>query len=99
MEGAASDYRTCQRVLSVSRGFREKRCGILTIDPHQFEGLERFIAFLEDLKGRREPPRAYRHLRVGPEGGAREGRGADPALPGGGARRAQRYRRAPFPGD
>jgi ferredoxin-NADP reductase len=31
----------------------------LTIDPHQFESLERFIAFLEDLKGRREPPRAY----------------------------------------
>jgi len=31
----------------------------LTIDPHQFEGLERFIAFLEDLKGKREPPRAY----------------------------------------
>src|SRR5215470_1589685 len=31
----------------------------LTIDPHQFEALERFIAFLEDLKGRREPPRAY----------------------------------------
>ncbi len=31
----------------------------LTIDPHQFEGLERFIAYFEDLKGRREPPRAY----------------------------------------
>jgi len=31
----------------------------LTIDPHQFAALERFIAFLEDLKGRREPPRAY----------------------------------------
>jgi len=31
----------------------------LTIDPHQFEGLERFIAFLEDLKGRKEPARAY----------------------------------------
>src|SRR5258706_3150321 len=31
----------------------------LTIDPHQFESLERFTAFLEDLKGRREPPRAY----------------------------------------
>jgi len=31
----------------------------LTIDPHQFEALERFISFLEDLKGRREPPRAY----------------------------------------
>jgi 3-ketosteroid 9alpha-monooxygenase subunit B len=31
----------------------------LTIDPHQFESLERFISFLEDLKGKREPPRAY----------------------------------------
>jgi 3-ketosteroid 9alpha-monooxygenase subunit B len=31
----------------------------LTVDPHQFGGLERFVAFLEDLKGRREPPRAY----------------------------------------
>jgi 3-ketosteroid 9alpha-monooxygenase subunit B len=31
----------------------------LTIDPHQFEALERFTAFLEDLKGRKEPPRAY----------------------------------------
>jgi ferredoxin-NADP reductase len=31
----------------------------LTIDPHQFESLQRFTAFLEDLKGKREPPRAY----------------------------------------
>jgi 3-ketosteroid 9alpha-monooxygenase subunit B len=31
----------------------------LTIDPHQFEGLERWTAYLEDLKGKREPPRAY----------------------------------------
>jgi 3-ketosteroid 9alpha-monooxygenase subunit B len=31
----------------------------LTIDPHQFPALERFTSFLEDLKGRREPPRAY----------------------------------------
>jgi 3-ketosteroid 9alpha-monooxygenase subunit B len=31
----------------------------LTIDPHQFESLERFTTFLEDLKGRKEPPRAY----------------------------------------
>ena len=30
----------------------------LTIDPHQFEALERFTAFLEDLKERKEPPRA-----------------------------------------
>src|SRR5258705_12705269 len=31
----------------------------LTVDPHQFDALERFTSFLEDLKGRREPPRAY----------------------------------------
>jgi 3-ketosteroid 9alpha-monooxygenase subunit B len=31
----------------------------LAIDPHQFDGLERFIAFLEDIKGKREPARAY----------------------------------------
>jgi 3-ketosteroid 9alpha-monooxygenase subunit B len=31
----------------------------LTIDPHQFEALERFTAFFEDEKGKREPPRAY----------------------------------------
>jgi ferredoxin-NADP reductase len=31
----------------------------LTVDPHQFEALERFTSFLEDLKGRREPARAY----------------------------------------
>lgn len=31
----------------------------LTIDPHQFEALERFIAYFEDIKGKREAPRAY----------------------------------------
>src|SRR3954469_12321381 len=31
----------------------------LTIDPHQFEALARFISFFEDVKGKREPPRAY----------------------------------------
>ncbi|HTN53642.1 MAG TPA: oxidoreductase [Anaeromyxobacter sp.] len=31
----------------------------LTIDPHQFEALERWVAYLEDAKGRREAPRAY----------------------------------------
>jgi len=31
----------------------------LTIDPHIFPELERFTAFLEDMKGRKEPPRAY----------------------------------------
>jgi ferredoxin-NADP reductase len=38
----------------------EYRAGhFLTIDPHQFEALERFTSFLEDLKGKRELPRAY----------------------------------------
>ncbi len=31
----------------------------LTIEPHQFAALERWVDYLEDLKGRREPPRAY----------------------------------------
>ena len=31
----------------------------LTIDPHQFEALDRFTQFLEFLKGKPEPPRAY----------------------------------------
>ncbi len=30
-----------------------------TIDPHIFPSLERFTAFLEDQKGKKEPPRAY----------------------------------------
>ena len=38
----------------------EYRAGhFLTIDPHQFESLKRFIAFFEDVKGRRETARAY----------------------------------------
>lgn len=38
----------------------EYRAGhFLTIDPHQFESLARFTAFLEDLKGKRETVRAY----------------------------------------
>src|ERR1051326_2708087 len=31
----------------------------LTIDPHQFPALEQFVSFLEELKGRKEPPRPY----------------------------------------
>lgn len=31
----------------------------LTIDPHQFPSLDRFIRYLEDQKGKKEPPRAY----------------------------------------
>ena len=31
----------------------------LTIDPHQFDALERFISYFEEVKGKKEPPRAY----------------------------------------
>ncbi|MFQ5509431.1 MAG: oxidoreductase [Leptospirillia bacterium] len=31
----------------------------LTIDPHQFKSLDRFTRYLEDIKGRKESPRAY----------------------------------------
>jgi 3-ketosteroid 9alpha-monooxygenase subunit B len=51
---------TTTLVLFTGNDRLEYRAGhFLTIDPHQFEALERFTAFLEDLKGRREPPRAY----------------------------------------
>ncbi|MCI0656412.1 MAG: oxidoreductase, partial [Acidobacteria bacterium] len=31
----------------------------VTIDPHQFPALERFTAYFEDMKGKKEPARAY----------------------------------------
>jgi 3-ketosteroid 9alpha-monooxygenase subunit B len=31
----------------------------ITIDPHQFEGIQRWTQFLEHQKGKQEPPRAY----------------------------------------
>src|SRR5215510_273816 len=31
----------------------------LTLDPHDFPELERFTSYLEDVKGKKEPPRAY----------------------------------------
>jgi ferredoxin-NADP reductase len=31
----------------------------LTIDPHQFDALARWTAYLEEAKGKKEPPRAY----------------------------------------
>jgi ferredoxin-NADP reductase len=31
----------------------------LTISPHQFPALERWAKYLEDIKGKKEPPRAY----------------------------------------
>jgi ferredoxin-NADP reductase len=31
----------------------------LTVEPHEFPALERFIAYFEDIKGKKEPARAY----------------------------------------
>ncbi len=39
----------------------------LTVDPHQFEALERWVAYLEDVKGKREVPRAYSLASAPPE--------------------------------
>lgn len=51
---------TATLVLFTGNDRLDYRAGhFLTIDPHQFEALERFIAFFEELKGKREPPRAY----------------------------------------
>jgi 3-ketosteroid 9alpha-monooxygenase subunit B len=51
---------TTTLVLFTGNDRLEYRAGhFLTIDPHQFESLERFIAYFEDLKGKREPARAY----------------------------------------
>lgn len=59
-EAIAETPDTTTLVLFTGNDRLDYRAGhFLTIDPHQFDGLERFIAFLEDLKGRREPPRAY----------------------------------------
>lgn len=39
---------------------RDYRAGqYVSIDPHQFAGLRSFVGFLEQQKGRSEPPRAY----------------------------------------
>jgi ferredoxin-NADP reductase len=51
---------TATLVLFTGNDRLEYRAGhFLTIDPHQFEALERFIGFFEDQKGKREPARAY----------------------------------------
>jgi ferredoxin-NADP reductase len=51
---------TATLVLFTGNDRLEYKAGhFLTIDPHQFTALERFIAFFEDVKSKREPPRAY----------------------------------------
>ena len=46
--------------LFTGNDYLEYRAGhFLTIDPHQFDALERFIAYFEEIKGKKEAPRAY----------------------------------------
>ena len=48
---------TATLVLFTGNDRLEYKAGhFLTIDPHQLEALERFTAFLEDLKGKRSRP-------------------------------------------
>lgn len=65
-----SDTRTL--VLDVGSAFSYRAGQYISIDPHQFAGLRNIVAYLEQLKGRREAPRHYslssapheRHLAV-----------------------------------
>ncbi len=51
---------TVTLVLFTGNDHLEYKAGhFLTIDPHQFEALDRFIAYFEDVKGKAEAPRAY----------------------------------------
>jgi hypothetical protein len=51
---------TATLVLFTGNDKLDYRAGhFLTIDPHQFEAIERVTAYLEDCKGYREPARAY----------------------------------------
>ncbi len=51
---------TSTLVLFTGNDHLEYKSGhFLTVGPHQFPGLERFIDYFEELKGRKEPPRAY----------------------------------------
>jgi len=51
---------TTTLVLFTGNDHLEYRAGnFLTIDPHQFEALARWTQYLEDIKGKKEPPRAY----------------------------------------
>ena len=52
-----SDTVTLMLDLGAHGGYRAGQ--YVSIDPHQFAGLQGFVQFLEGLKGRREPPRAY----------------------------------------
>lgn len=51
---------TATLVLFTGNDHLEYRPGhFLTIRPHQFEALDRFIDYFEDIKGKKEPARAY----------------------------------------
>ena len=50
---------TVTLVMDIGAPSNYKAGQYVTVDPHQFAGLMPFVGYLEHLKGRREPPRAY----------------------------------------
>jgi len=59
-EAVAETPDTTTLVLFTGNDRLDYRAGhFLTIDPHQFTSLNRFTAYLEDQKGKKETPRAY----------------------------------------
>jgi ferredoxin-NADP reductase len=59
-EVKAETHDTVTLILFTGNDHLEYKAGhFLAIDPHQFEALDRFITFFEDVKGKKEPTRAY----------------------------------------
>ncbi|MBI1900017.1 MAG: oxidoreductase [Planctomycetia bacterium] len=59
-ENIRETHDTSTLVLFTGNDHLEYKAGhFLTLDPHDFPGLERFTAYLEDVKAKREPARAY----------------------------------------
>ena len=59
-ETVRETYDTTTLILFTGNDTLEYKPGhFVTLDAHQFPALERWIAYLEDMKGRKEPPRAY----------------------------------------
>ena len=54
-----TDDTTTLRLFTGDDSLEYKPGHFITIDPHQFPGIQRWTHYLEDLKGKKEPPRAY----------------------------------------
>lgn len=59
VEVVRETHDTITIVLETSQPAEYEAGHFLTVDPHQFEELADIVAYFEEAKGRREPPRAY----------------------------------------